>query len=330
MPLNPAKLIRYWVAMALAAASAGVAAQAWAPQKNVEIVAGSAPGGSNDKTARAMERILLANKIVPVTLTVVNKPGGGGSIAYTYVSQRPGDAHYLYIASSGLLSNHIVGASSLSQADFTPIALLYEDAAVFMVAAGSPLKTGNDLAALLKKDPRSVVVGFANAFGSSRHMAAALLMKALGGNARDLKPVVFKGSAEAITAMLGGHIDVGVAGAVNAIPHVVAGRMRVIGVAAPQRLGGPLAVAPTWREQGVDLVYGNWRAVFGPKSLTPAQVAFWENALRRMADTPEWKADLEKSHWTEYFVTGAALQKELEKDYTYLKTMLVDLGLAKQ
>ena len=323
------RLAYYLAAGALATASMGASAQGWSPQKNVEIVAGSAPGGSNDNTARTMERVLLAHKLVPTTVTVVNRPGGGGSIAYTYVSQRPGDAHYLYIASSGMLSNHIVGASSLSHADFTPIALLYEDHAVFMVPTGSTIKTGVELADRLKKDPRAVVIGFANAYGSSRHMAAALLMRTLGGSPRDLKPVVFKGSAEAITAVLGGHLDVAVAGAVNAIPHVAAGRMRVIGVAAPQRLGGPLAVAPTWREQGVDLVYGNWRAVFAPKSLTPAQLAFWESALRRMAEAPEWKADLEKNHWTEHFKTGAALHQELEQDYTWLKTTLVELGLAK-
>lgn len=323
------RLAYYLAAGALATASMGASAQGWSPQKNVEIVAGSAPGGSNDNTARTMERVLLAHKLVPTTVTVVNRPGGGGSIAYTYVSQRPGDAHYLYIASSGMLSNHIVGASSLSHADFTPIALLYEDHAVFMVPTGSTIRTGAELADRLKKDPRAVVIGFANAYGSSRHMAAALLMRTLGGSPRDLKPVVFKGSAEAITAVLGGHLDVAVAGAVNAIPHVAAGRMRVIGVAAPQRLGGPLAVAPTWREQGVDLVYGNWRAVFAPKSLTPAQLAFWENALRRMAEAPEWKADLEKNHWTEHFKTGAALQQELEQDFIWLKTTLVELGLAK-
>jgi putative tricarboxylic transport membrane protein len=324
--MDPERILIALICFGLAA---GVQAQGWSPQKNVEIVAGSAPGGSNDNTARTMERVLLAHKLVPTTVTVVNRPGGGGSIAYTYVSQRPGDAHYLYIASSGMLSNHIVGSSSLSHADFTPIALLYEDHAVFMVPTGSTIKTGAELADRLKKDPRAVVIGFANAYGSSRHMAAALLMRTLGGSPRDLKPVVFKGSAEAITAVLGGHLDVAVAGAVNAIPHVSAGRMRVIGVAAPQRLGGPLAVAPTWREQGVDLVYGNWRAVFAPKSLTPAQLAFWENALRRMAEAPDWKADLEKNHWTEHFKTGAALQQELEQDYIWLKTTLVELGLAK-
>ena len=323
------KLARCIVAMLLAGASAAAAAQAWSPQKTVEIVVGSAPGGSNDNTARAMERTLATHKLVPAALTAVNRPGGGGIIAYTYVSQRAGDPHVLYVASSGMLSNHIIGASSLSHADFTPLALLYEDHAVFMVQAGSAIRSGRDLAALLRKDPKSMTVGFANAFGSSRHMAAGLLMKALGGNARDLKPVVFKGSAEAITAMLGGHVDVAVAGAVNAIPHVVAGRMRVVAVASPHRLGGPLSAAPTWKEQGVDVVYGNWRAIFAPKGLSAAQIAYWEGTLRRMAETPEWKVDLEKNHWTEHFLTGAALNKEIEQDYAYLKALLADVGLAR-
>jgi len=313
----------------LAAFTGGAAAQSWAPQKTIEILVGSAPGGSNDKTARTMERILVGNKLVPVPISVVNRPGGGGSIAYTYVSQRPGDAHYLYIGSSSLLSNNIVGSSALSHADFTPVALLYEDAAVFAVRVESPIKTGTELAARLKKDPRNVVVGFANAFGSSRHVAAGLLLKALGGNARDLKPVVFRGSAEAITALLGGHIEVVVAGAVNTIAHVEAGRMRVLAAAAPQRLTGALSVAPTWKELGVDLVYGNWRGLFAPKGLMPQQVAFWEGVLRRMTETPEWKSDLATNHWTPYFVTGAALHKEVERENAELKALLAELGLAK-
>jgi putative tricarboxylic transport membrane protein len=320
---------RFATALVLGAAAAGAGAQAWSPQRNVEIVAGSAPGGSNDNTARTMERILLGSKLVTSSIAVVNRPGGGGSIAYTYVSQRAGDPHVLAVGSSNLLTNHITGASALTPADFTPLAMLYEDHAVFMVAADSPIKTGKDLIDRLRKDPRSLTVGFANAFGSSRHMAAALFMKTIGGNARDLKPVVFKGSAEAITALLGGHIDWGVAGAVNAVAHVANGRMRVIAVAAPQRLGGPLSVSPTWREQGVNLVYGNWRGVFAPKGLTPAQAAFWESGLRRMSQTPEWKADLEKNHWTENFVTGAALAREIEKEYAELKATLADVGLVK-
>lgn len=323
------RLARCMIALALAATTGVAMAQAWAPQKNVEIVAGSAPGGSNDKTARMLERLFSQDKLVPTSMTVVNKAGGGGSIAYTYVAQKAGDPHFLGVTGGSLMSNQIIGSSTLSVADFTPIASLVQDYAVFAVNAASPYKTGKDLADLLRKDPRSLNLGFANAFGSTRHMAAGLLIKALGGNPRDLKPVVFKGSAEAITALLGGHLEYVVIGAVNSVPHVASGRMRVVAVAAPKRLSGPLSHVPTWREQGIDLVHGSWRGIFAPKGLTPAQVAFWESALRKVAQTPEWKADLEKNYWTEDFVSGAALKKMLDQEYAETKAVLVDLGLAK-
>jgi putative tricarboxylic transport membrane protein len=321
---------RHVAAIAFALGSTlAVAADTWSPQKNVEIVAPSAPGGSNDNTARTLERALSAHKLVPATITIVNKPGGGGSIANTYVSQRSGDPHYLGIITSGLLSNHIIGASTLTPADFTPIASLLNDYVVFAVSSASSIRTGKDLADRLKKDPRSITLGFANAYGSSRHIAAGLLIKSLGGNPRELKPVVFKGSAEAITALLGGHIELVVIGAVNAVAHLSSGRMRVIAVASPQRLPGALAAVPTWKEQGVDLIYGSWRAIFGPKGLAPAQVAYWESTLRKVTQSPEWKADLEKNYWSDDFVTGAALKKDIEQEYAATKAVLVDLGLAK-
>ncbi|HYC48708.1 MAG TPA: tripartite tricarboxylate transporter substrate binding protein [Burkholderiales bacterium] len=315
--------------LVLLLASGGAAAQAWAPQRNVEIVAASAPGGSNDKTARMLEHLLSGNKLVTSSITVVNKPGGGSNIANTYVAQRVGDAHVLLIAGNALMTNHIIGASKLTIADFTPIASMAEDYAVFAVTGGSPLKSGKDLVERMQKDARSVSTGFANAFGSTRHIAAALFVKALGGNPRDLKVVVFKGSAEAIPAVLGGHIDLAVVGAVNAVPHVAAGRMRILGVGAPQRLPGVFANAPTWREQGIDVVYGSWRGVFAPRGLTPQQSAFWESAMQKIAATPEWKSDLEKNLWTDNFLTGAALRKEIERELVATRTVLTEIGLAK-
>ena len=317
-------------AVALLVSSTDVLAQAWSPQRNVEIVVGSAPGGSNDKTARQVERILLEKKLVNVSLSVVNRPGGGGSIAFTSVYQRAGDPHYLLVGTTALLSNHIVGLSTLSHRDFTPIASLFNDYVVFAVNPESPIKTGKDLIERLKKDTKSISVGFATSFGNHQHITIGLLVKAVGGNARDLKVVVFKGSAEAITAVLGGHVDLVVAGAVNVAPHVQTGRLRVVGVAGPKRFGGMLAAAPTWREQGVDLVSGGWRAILAPKDLTAAQVAYWEGVLRKATEYPEWKTDVENNFWTDDFVTGPQLRKDLDKDYADMKAVLVDLGLAKQ
>ncbi|HKA41845.1 MAG TPA: tripartite tricarboxylate transporter substrate binding protein [Burkholderiales bacterium] len=316
--------------LALACWCAAAAAQGWSPQKNVEIVVGSAPGGSNDKTARTVERIVVSNKLVNASLAVVNKPGGGSNIAFTYVSQHPGDAHYLLVGTPSLLTNHIVGLSPLNYTDFTPIASLFNDFVVFAASPASPIRSGKDLTERLKKDPKSVTIGFATVLGSHNHIAAGLLMKALGGNARDLKVVAFKGSAEAITAAIGGHIEVVTTAAGNAAPHVAAGRLRVVAVSATQRFPGPLADIPTWREQGVNLVFGGWRAIMAPKNLTPQQVAYWEGVLRKATQAPEWKADIEQNFWADDFVTGEPFRKDLAEDYNGMKAVLVELGLAKQ
>jgi len=301
----------------------------WVPTKNVEIVVTSAPGGSNDKTGRSVEKLLNELKLVPSSITVVNKPGGGGNIAYAYVNQHAGDAHYLLVGTTALLSNHIVGSGKLNYADFTPIASLFNDYVVFAVNAGSPIKSGQDLVTQLKNKPQSISVGFATALGSHNHIAAGLLMKAAGGNARDLKAVAFKGSAEAVTALMGAHLELVTTAGGNVAAHVQTGKLRVVGVSADKRLPGALANAPTWKEQGINLVYGGWRSIVGPKGLTAAQVAFWENALRRAAQSAEWKTELERNYWSDDFVTSAQFRKDLEKDYNDMKAVLVDLGLAR-
>lgn len=317
------------VAIAYAALFGSAIAQGWSPQKNVEIVVSSAPGGSNDKTGRSVEKLLNELKLVPTTISVVNKPGGGGGIAYAYMNQHVGDGHYLLVGTTALLSNHIVGSSKLNYSDFTPIASLFNDYVVFAVNANSPIKTGKDLVEQLKSKPQSIAIGFATTVGSHNHIAAGLLMKTAGGNARDLKPVAFKGSAEAVTALMGGHLELVTTAAGNVAAHVQSGRLRVIAVSADKRMAGPFANVPTWKEQGVNLVYGGWRSIMGPKGMTAPQVAYWENALRKVAQSAEWKAELERNYWSDDFVTSAQFRKDLDKDYADMKAVLTDLGLAK-
>jgi putative tricarboxylic transport membrane protein len=324
------KLLTSLLAVALAAAiPAANAQQTWSPTRNVEIVVGSAPGGSNDKTARTVEKTIIEAKLIPTSLTVVNRPGGGSTIAFAYVRQKKGDPHTLLIGTTALLTNHIVGTSSISYDEFTPIASLFNDYVVFAVNVNSPIKTGKDLIAKLKENPQSVSIGFATTLGSHNHIAAGLLAKSVGVNARNLKAVAFKGSAEAITQVLGGHIDMVTTAAGNVSAHVAEGRLRVIGVSSPKRFPGALATVPTWKEQGANLVYGGWRAIMAPKDITPAQVAYWEGVLRKVVATPEWKEDLDKNYWSDDFVGSAQFRKDLVKDYADIKAVLVDIGLAR-
>jgi putative tricarboxylic transport membrane protein len=320
-----------WLAAVLMSVTAAMATaqQQWSPQRNVELVVPNPPGGSNDKTARTIERVWTANKILPTTLSIVNRAGGGGSIAYTHVSQQAGNPHYLVVAGPALLTNNITGASALHHTDLTAVASLFNDYTAYVVSADSPIKTGKDLAARLRKDPKSVTIGFSPLLGSHNHIAAGLLMKAIGGNARDLKVVAYKGSADAMPNLMGGHIDLITTAAGNVAPLLGTGKLRVVGISADKRLPGALADVPTWKEQGINVQFGAWRGIFAPKGLTPQQTAYWEGALRKATEVPEWKDDLKKNVWADAFVGSAAFGKELEQDYTEMKGVLVDLGLAK-
>ncbi|MCC7484657.1 MAG: tripartite tricarboxylate transporter substrate binding protein [Burkholderiales bacterium] len=319
----------FLAALVLAAAANAAGAQGWAPQKNVELVVPNPPGGSNDKTARTIEHVWSAGRMLPATLTVVNRAGGGGSIAYTYVQQHAGDPHYLVVAGPALLTNNITGASKLHHSDLTPIAALFNDYTAFAVAANSALRTGKDLADRLRRDPKSVTIGFSPLLGSHNHIAAGVAMKAMGGAARELKVVAYKGSADALPNLMGGHIDLVTTASGNVAPHVTAGRLRVLAITADRRLPGALADVPTWREQGVNVVFGAWRAIFAPKGITPQQAAYWAGLLKKATEVQEWQDDLRKNVWADSFVSGDAFRKELDQDYAEMKAVLTDLGLAR-
>ena len=94
-------------------------------------------------------------------------------------------------------------------------------------------------------------------------------------------------------------------------------------------MGGEFADVPTWREQGVDPVMSVWRMMSAPPGLTPAQVAYWQDVLRRTTQTPEWKRELEQNHQSDEFMAGAELAKTIDVLHVQLQGLLADLDLIK-
>ena len=309
----------------------GAVAQAiWHPNHNIEIVIGSAPGSSQDKTGRTMQRILQDHRLVDTTVSVLNKPGGGSAIGWTYLSRHGGDGHFLAVSSPLLLTNHITGSSPLKYTDIAPVAQLLNQYTVFVVKADSPIKTGADLIKRLREDPTSVIVGVSGNQGNALHIAFAAVGKAAGIDVRKLKIVIFKGGGLVMTALLGGHVEIVPTSPSNAVPFVKSGALRAIAVSAPHRLGGPLASVPTWKELGVDaVVVSNWRGLIGPLGLTTKQTAFWDGVFAKVVQTAEWKKDLERNLWEPNYLSGAESAEYLRAQNADLTAILIALGLAK-
>lgn len=310
-------------------ASSALAAAGWSPDKNVEIVVTTGPAGAQDRTARTMQSIIQQRQMIGVPVTVVNKPGGGGALGLAYLNQHPRDGNYLLTTSPTLLANHIVGMSSLTYTDVTPIAQLFSEYVGFAVRAESPIRNARDLVERIRKDPSAFSASISTSAGNHNHIAIGLVMKAAGIDLKRLKVVVFKASGESVTAVLGGHVDFLASTASNLLPFANDGKMRVIAMASPSRLAGPMAGVPTWRELGIGAIGNNWRGVAGPKGMTPAQVAYWEGVLSQLVATEEWKKDIDKNLWVGNYMRSSEAGAEYKRQYDELKEVLTEIGLAK-
>jgi len=301
----------------------------WKPERSVEIVAPSGAGSSTDRTARVVQRILQEQKLVDVPVTVVNRPGGSGSIGLNYVNQHPGDGHYLIIATTAAISNHIMGLATYNHTDFTSLAMLFDEYLGVVVRTDSPLKTGREFADRLLKDPEAFSIGISTSVGGANHSALMVCLRAAGVNIKRLKTVVFAGGAMSATALLGGHVDAINTAPDNVAEHVKAGRLRMLVISSPRRLSGLFAAVPTWKEQGVNAQSGSWRGIIGPKGITPEQVAYWDRVFARLVQTDAWKKELSGNFWEDSYADSKGTRRRLDEEYTEYKAMLGELGYAK-
>jgi putative tricarboxylic transport membrane protein len=304
-------------------------AQAWKPTKTVELVVGSAPGGAPDILARVVQNIFQNGGLVPSS-AVVNKPGAANTIGWAYLNQHRGDAHYIATVSPTVLGNKIMGTSPLTYTHFTPLNIIAREFVVITVRGDSPIKTLGDLTARLKKDPQSLSFAFATARGNHNHIVMSLYLKSIGVDPAKVKTVIYPGGGPALTAMLGGHVDVYVAAPRSMYPLHKEGRARILGVSAPERQPGALAELPTLKEQGSNAVFYTWRGFMGPKDMKRNEIAFWDATFEKLAKSPEWIKETEKQFWNPSYLLSAAFLKQLEAEYEQTRVILTDLGLAKQ
>ena len=312
------------------AAPSAATAQAWTPQRNVEIVVPVPAGGSVDLLARSMQQAWVEQKLVPVSNSISNR-GGGHAIAYNYLNQHPGNPHIVGIMSSNLLSSHIANRMAVTYTDFTPIALLVTGSYYALtVPADSPYKTAREVMDALKKNPAAVAVGLGSAAGASHHTALGLAMLSAGIDVAKVKTVSFNESSALITALLGGHVTVGMATAINTTQHVESGKLRVLAVSAPKRVTGALANAPTWAELGYKGTWESWRGLIGTKGITAAQVAYWEDVAKRVTENPQFRKFVESGDLEPRFMGSVEVRKWLAAQYDDMKSIMLSLGYTKE
>jgi putative tricarboxylic transport membrane protein len=307
----------------LSAVLAGLlAAPAWAA--DYKIMAPAAPGGGWDQTARSMQSALQDEKISD-SVQVINVPGAGGTIGLAqFVNQASGDPTQLIVGGYVMVGAILTNKSPVTLDQVTPIARLTGEFEAVVVPAASDIKDMAGLVEKLKADPGSVSWGGGSA-GGTDHITAGLIAKAVGVDPTKVNYIAFSGGGEALAAILGNQVTVGISGFSEFSEQVKAGTLRVIGVSGDERIPG--VDAPTFKEAGVDVSIQNWRMVAAAPGITDEQKAAIIADIDKLVNSTAWQKTLTDKGWANTYLAGDAFAEQLKKDNEATAAILKDIGL---
>jgi len=299
-----------------------IAAPAFA--QDYTIMAPAAPGGGWDQTARTIQAVLQQEGIAQ-NVQVVNVPGAGGTIGLAqFVNQANGDPTQLIVGGYVMVGAILTNQSPVTLDQVTPIARLTGESEAIVVPANSEIQTVDDLTAALQADPGAVSWAGGSA-GGADHILAGLYAQAVGVDPQQINYIAFSGGGEALAAILGGQVTVGVSGYGEFASQIEAGELRLLAISGESRLEG--VDAPTLSEAGVDVVLENWRMIAAAPGITEEQRAEIEADIEAMVMSEAWQNELETRDWVDTYLAGEAFETQLAADIAATEGILREIGL---
>jgi len=316
--------------VALAACLAGPAA-AWEPTKPVEFVVPAGTGGGADQMARLIQGIIVKHKLMKESMVVVNKSGGAGAEGFLDVKEAKGDANKIIITLSNLFTTPMATGVPFNWKDMTPVSMMALDQFVLWVNAEKPYKTASDyIAAVKAAGPNKMKMGGTGSKQEDQILTVGI-EKATGTK---FIYVPFKGGGEVAVQLVGNHVDSTVNNPIEAVAQWRAGSLRPLCVFDDKRMPYKAKVTdtmswndiPTCKESGVPTDYVMLRGIFMPPGVSPDQVAFYVDLLKKVRETPDWKEFIEKGAYNTTSMSGAEFRSWLEKAEAMHAQLMTDAG----
>jgi putative tricarboxylic transport membrane protein len=304
--------------------AAGLLPLAARANANLKMMIPANPGGGWDTTGRALGKA-LQDAGVAATVTYDNKGGAAGALGLAqFINASKGDPNALMVMGAVMVGGIITAKPAVNLSQVTPVARLTSEYNVFVLPAASPLKTMKDVVEQLKKDPGSVKWG-GGSRGSTEHIAAAMIAREVGVDPAKINYVAFRGGGEATAAILGGNVTIGGSGYSEFAEYITAGKMRAIGVTSDKRIKG--IDVPTLKEQGLNVVIGNWRGVYGAAGITPEQRKALTDMIVKATKSKAWAEALDKNSWTSALLTGVEFDRFVDDEFAALRAVMAKSGM---
>ncbi len=301
------------------------AAAEWKPTKDVELVVPFGLGGGADILARTVVKIIADKKLVPQPINVINKPGGGTAVGIAFVdAKKRGNPHTLILINPQMQLTPLRVKGAKGWRDLTPVTSLMLDDYLIMVRKDSPYKTAAGLVAAAKgKAKRAVSIGSA---GTADDMAIAVFE---AGTGIKLNTVRFNSGGEILTAILGGHVDLGAGNPSEYMGQLQSGAIRALGVFRDTRFK-TLPDVPTLKEQGIKTAaFQMWRGIAMPADVPPDAAKYWAGVMQKVGNSKEFAKYISSNVATMHVLPPAKFNMFLETQEALYKDMLKRLGVIK-
>ena len=293
------------VAAVVLATTAPVAAQDY-PKERMNFTIAFGPGGGNDIMSRTIIDILEKYKLYPADIVAENKPGGSGAVGWGFVFNQKGSGYHASTTSGSFITTPLQANTPWKPTSFTPIALLATDDLVLLVNGKSDVKDFKDFVARAKQ--KSPTIGGIGAVNVDFIVPTLLAEKA----GFQFEYVSFNKQGELTTALLSNALDAMVSNPGEVVGLVESGDLKALaysGKKTPESLKGIPTFGEAGYEVGVSMPRGLVLAPDAPK----AAQDWWIETMKKVVETPEWKAYVKKGNLTENTLYGQEFNDFLQK-----------------
>jgi putative tricarboxylic transport membrane protein len=292
--------------------------------RTLDITVPGGPGSGLDQVARAMEEAVRQDRLAPA-VRVNNVPGGGGMVAISqFVTSKRGNAQAVVVQGAGTVFFPLTNRTPVSLADVRPLARLAGEYEVIVVRGDSAIRSFPDLIQRFKADPGSIAWGGGSP-GSTENIFFARIAKIAGVDLKRLNFIPHPNTGEVVVSALNGQVSLVGGGMQDFITQVEAGKMRLLAVAAPERLPG--LEAPTLREMGYDIVFANWRGVSVHPSITDEQARELSGFFAKLVKSPRWQQIMKDRGWLDLYMPEAEYQAFIKEETRQARDILSELGM---